>query len=204
MYPGERFNSATHLFGLALAIAGSVVLLSHAMRSGNGLKVLGISVFALSMIALYSSSTLYHSLRGPAKARWAKADRCAVYLMIAGTYTPFALCMSQGPWSGTLLAIIWLLALSGMLKELWWSNRRASSLPLYLALGWAAVFAVVPLVKKLHEQGLFWLILGGVFYTVGVAFYAFDQRWRHAHGVWHLFVLSGTTSHYFAMLNYLV
>ncbi|HEX5311957.1 PAQR family membrane homeostasis protein TrhA [Aquabacterium sp.] len=204
MYPGERFNSATHLIGVILAIAGSIVLLIQAVKSGNLWKIGAVSVFGLSMIALYGASTIYHSTRGPAKERWAKVDHCAIYVLIAGTYTPFSLITLQGTWGTALLTVVWTLAFAGIAKELRWGRERVSSVPLYLLMGWACVAVASPLIHALQTQGLVWLVTGGLLYTVGVIFYVMDTRWRHAHGVWHLFVLGGTASHYFTVLKFLV
>lgn len=204
MYPGERFNSITHLAGALLAVVGSAALVAQAIPTGNAWKIVGVSVFGLSMVLLYAASTLYHSLRGPAKQIWAKVDHCAIYLLIAGTYTPFSLIALEGTWRWAMLAAIWALALLGIAKELWLGRERIPSVPLYLAMGWLGITAVVPLARRLSEQGLMWLLLGGALYTVGVLFYAMDGRWRHSHGVWHLFVLGGTTSHYVTVMRFLV
>lgn len=204
MRQGERFNCATHLLGVVLAIAGSLVLLRHAARSGNDLKIAAASVFGLSMIALYAASTLYHGSQGPSKALWARVDRCTIYILIAGTYTPFALITLHGHGGLPLLSAIWGLCVLGAAKELAWNDDRVSSLPIYLVMGWLAVAAAVPLMRGLNEHGVFGLLAGGLLYTVGVIFYALDQRWRHAHGVWHLFVLAGTASHYLTVLNFVV
>ncbi|HIV71119.1 MAG TPA: hemolysin III family protein [Candidatus Aquabacterium excrementipullorum] len=204
MYPGERFNSVTHLAGAVLALAGSAALVAQAIPTGDVWKIVGVSVFGLSMVLLYAASTLYHSLRGPAKQWWAKADHCAIYLLIAGTYTPFALIGLQGTWRWALLSAIWALALLGIAKELWLGREKVPSVPLYLLMGWLGITAVVPLAHSLSTTGLMWLLAGGLFYTVGVVFYAMDGRWRHSHGVWHLFVLGGTTSHYVTVMRFLV
>ena len=204
MYPGERFNSVTHLAGAVLALAGSAALVAQAIPTGDVWKIVGVSVFGLSMVMLYAASTLYHSLRGPAKQWWAKADHCAIYLLIAGTYTPFALIGLQGTWRWALLSAIWALALLGIAKELWLGREKVPSVPLYLLMGWLGITAVVPLAHSLSTTGLMWLLAGGLFYTVGVVFYAMDGRWRHSHGVWHLFVLGGTTSHYVTVMRFLV
>jgi hemolysin III len=204
MYPGERFNSITHLAGALLAVVGSAALVAQAIPTGDTWKIVGVSVFGLSMVLLYAASTLYHSLRGPAKQIWAKVDHCAIYLLIAGTYTPFSLIALEGTWRWAMLAAIWALALLGIAKELWLGRERIPSVPLYLTMGWLGITAVVPLARRLSEQGLMWLLLGGALYTVGVLFYAMDGRWRHSHGVWHLFVLGGTTSHYVTVMRFLV
>ena len=204
MYPGERFNSFTHLAGAVLAVAGSAVLVAQASPTRDTWKILGVSVFGLTMVLLYAASTLYHSLQGPAKQFWAKMDHCAIYLLIAGTYTPFALIGLQGTWRWALLSAIWALALLGIAKELWLGRDKVPSVPLYLLMGWLGITAVVPLAHSLSTEGLVWLLVGGLFYTVGVIFYAMDGRWRHSHGVWHLFVLGGTASHYVTVMRFLV
>lgn len=202
MHHGERFNSLTHLLGLALAIAGSVVLIGQAMRTGEALRIASHSVFALTMVVLYAASTLYHSTRGPHKARWAKVDHCAIYLLIAGTYTPFALITLQGPLGWGLFAFEWALALVGIGKELWWGRDTVPSVPLYVLMGWAGIAAWAPLAQGLQDPGWRWLLTGGLLYTLGIAFYALDTRLRHAHGIWHLFVLGGTASHYVTVLRF--
>lgn len=204
MYPGERFNSFTHLAGAVLAVAGSAALVAQAIPTRDTWKILGVSVFGLTMVLLYAASTLYHSLQGPAKQFWAKMDHCAIYLLIAGTYTPFALIGLQGIWRWALLSAIWALALLGIAKELWLGRDKVPSVPLYLLMGWLGITAVVPLAHSLSTEGLVWLLIGGLFYTVGVIFYAMDGRWRHSHGVWHLFVLGGTASHYVTVMRFLV
>ena len=204
MYPGERFNSFTHLAGAVLAVAGSAALVAQAIPTRDTWKILGVSVFGLTMVLLYAASTLYHSLQGPAKQFWAKMDHCAIYLLIAGTYTPFALIGLQGTWRWALLSAIWALALLGIAKELWLGRDKVPSVPLYLLMGWLGITAVVPLAHSLPTEGLVWLLIGGLFYTVGVIFYAMDGRWRHSHGVWHLFVLGGTASHYVTVMRFLV
>jgi hemolysin III len=193
---GERLNSLTHLFGLALTAAGSVLLISRSTSGGDRLRLLGVSVFSLSMIALYASSTLFHAARGPAKARWAKADHCAIYALIAGTYTPFALITLRGPLGWGLFAVIWALALLGVCKELWWDRGALPAVPLYLLMGWCGLAAGGPLVHRLHGPGWMWLLGGCLLYSFGVLFYARSHRVRHAHGIWHLFVLGGTACHF--------
>lgn len=202
MYHGERFNSVTHLLGLALAVMGSGVLVAQALAQGHTLKLVSFSIFGLSMILLYGASTLYHSIRGPAKERWAKVDHCAIYLLIAGTYTPFTLVTLNGPLGWSLFAFVWTLALVGICKELWWGRDTVPSVPLYVLMGWCGVAAGVPLMKGLQDTGWLWLLGGGVLYTVGIVFYALDTRLRHSHGIWHLFVLGGTASHYVTVLKF--
>jgi len=203
MYHGERLNSATHLLGLALAIAGSAVLVAQAVQGGDALKVLSFSIFGLTMIVLYAASTLYHSTRGASKERWAKVDHCAIYLLIAGTYTPFTLVTLHGTLGWSVFALEWTLAAIGIGKELWWGRDTVPSVPLYVLMGWAGIAAAMPLFNGLREQGWIWLLAGGLLYTVGIIFYAIDTRMRHAHGIWHLFVLGGTATHYVTVLRFM-
>jgi hemolysin III len=202
MYHGERFNSFTHLTGLVLAVAGAALLITKSSLQGDAWKIVGSSIFSASMVLLYGASSLYHSVRGKAKKVLVKLDHCAIYLLIAGTYTPFALVTLRGPWGWSLFGVVWGLAVLGIIKELCFGRDRFPSVPLYLAMGWLAVVAAVPLVRELPGAGLVWLIAGGLFYTAGILFYANDERWRHAHGIWHLFVLGGTACHYMAVLLY--
>jgi hemolysin III len=203
MYHGERLNSVTHFLGLALAVVGSAVLVSQAIEVGGALRIASYSVFCLTMVALYAASTLYHSARGATKERWAKADHCAIYLLIAGTYTPFTLLAIKGPLGWGIFAFEWLLALVGIGKELWWGRDTVPSVPLYVLMGWAGIAAAMPLFNGLREQGWIWLLAGGLLYTVGIVFYAIDTRMRHAHGIWHLFVLGGTATHYVTVLRFM-
>lgn len=202
MYHGERFNSYSHLAGLLLATGGSAWLIVQAALRGDAWQVVSFSIFAASMVLLYGASTLYHSVRGAAKKVMVKFDHCAIYVLIAGTYTPFTLVTLRGPWGWALFGTVWGLAVIGIVKELCIGRERVPSVPLYVAMGWMAIVAVVPLVRELPNAGLAWLVAGGLLYTIGIVFYANDERWKHAHGVWHLLVLGGTASHYCAVLLY--
>lgn len=194
MYHGERFNSFTHLAGLAGAVAATVLLIVQAAEHAGARAVVSFAIFGACMVLLYLASTVYHSTRGTLKAAWAKADHCAIYLLIAGTYTPFTLVSLRGALGWWMFGAVWTLAALGIAKELIW-GRRWPSVPIYLLMGWLGVVALVPLVRQLHLDGALWLLAGGVLYTVGVIFYAKDDEWPHAHGIWHLFVLGGTASH---------
>jgi hemolysin III len=202
MYHGERLNSLTHLLGLALAVVGSAALVAQALEDGGALKLVSFSVFGLTMVLLYAASSLYHTAQGPSKERWAKVDHCAIYLLIAGTYTPFTLVSLHGPLGWSLFAFVWLLAAVGIAKELWWGRETVPSVPLYVLMGWCGIAAASSLMDALQGEGLAWLLAGGVLYTVGIVFYALDTRMRHAHGIWHLFVLGGTASHYVTVMRY--
>jgi hemolysin III len=202
MYHGERFNSWTHALGLALSVLGAAALMQEALKHGHWRHVVGFGAFGLTMVVLYGASTLYHSTQGARKALWAKADHCAIYLLIAGTYTPFALLTLHGPLGWGLLAFVWVLAAIGVCKELWWGRDTVPSVPLYVLMGWCGIVASKPLVEGLHQQGWIWLLAGGLLYSVGIAFYALSDRVKHAHGVWHLFVLGGTASHFVTVMNF--
>ena len=201
MYHGERFNSISHLVGAGLALAGAVVLVGVAAHLGDPWKIVSFSIYGAMLVALYVASTLYHSVRGHAKAVLRKLDHCSIYLLIAGSYTPFALVSLRGPWGWSLLGVVWGLALLGILQEIWFAKgARVLSLVIYVLMGWLALVAVSPLWDALTPLGFAWLAAGGAFYTVGIVFYATDHKVRHGHGVWHLFVLAGSSCHFFTVL----
>ena len=205
MYHGERFNGISHLVGAALALAGLVVLVVFASLQGDPWKIVSFSIYGASLFLLYTLSTLYHSLRGRAKQIFRKLDHVAIYLLIAGTYTPFTLVTLRGPWGWSLFVTIWVLAIVGIIvdsrhKE----GSRAIQMVIYLLMGWLILAAMYPLVQALPKGGLVLLVLGGVFYTSGIIFYALDGKMKHAHGIWHLFVLAGSISHYLAVLLYIL
>ena len=203
MYHGERFNSISHLVGAALAVAGSALLIVLAARLGDPWKIVGFSVYGAMLVALYVFSTLYHSVRGRAKDVLRKFDHCAIYLLIAGSYTPFTLVSLRGAWGWSLLGVVWGLALLGILQEIWLAKgARVLSLLIYVLMGWLALVAVSPLWLALTPAGFAWLAAGGACYTVGIIFYATDHKLRHGHGLWHLFVLGGSSCHFFTLLLY--
>ncbi|AOW15090.1 hemolysin III [Hydrogenophaga crassostreae] len=203
MLVGERFNSISHGVGAVLALIGATVLITLAALLADPWKIVGFSVYGVALVLLYLASTLYHALRGRAKAVFQKIDHCSIYLLIAGSYTPFALISLRGPWGWTLLGIVWSLALLGMAQEIWLARgARVWSMVIYLLMGWLAMVAVVPLWQALTPAGFAWLAAGGACYTLGIAFYATDHKLRHGHGVWHLFVLGGSTCHFLTLLLY--
>ena len=203
MYRGERLNGVTHLGGTLLAAVGVAMLVSTAVQQGDPWKVVGFAVYGTALILLYVISTLYHSTRGRAKSALRKLDHCAIYLLIAGTYTPFALVTLRGPWGWTLFGLAWGLAVLGIAQEfIFGRGARIGSLVIYAIMGWMALVAIMPLAQRLGAAGLSWLLAGGLFYTGGIAFYALDARVRHFHGVWHLFVLSGSICHFVAIALY--
>ena len=205
MYHGEKFNALTHLAGALLALAGTVALIVLAGRGGDPWKIVGVSIYGATLVLLYSFSTLYHSLRGPAKDLLRKLDHFSIYLLIAGTYTPFCLVTLRGPWGWSLFGVVWGLAAIGIVQELRPAQgARILSVAIYVVMGWVALAALVPLLRVLGPAGFAWLAGGGVLYTVGIVFYALDDRLRHAHGVWHLFVLAGSAAHYVAILRHVL
>jgi hemolysin III len=204
-FHGEKFNALTHLAGAALALGGAVLLIVLAALTGDPWKVVSVSIYGVTLVLLYSISTLYHGLRGRAKNVMQKLDHLSIYLLIAGTYTPFCLVTLRGPWGWTLFGIEWGLVLLGSLQEMWPANEaRILSVVIYVVMGWAAVIALHPLLDALGVAGFAWLAGGGLFYTIGIVFYALDTRVTHAHGVWHLFVIAGSAAHFFAVLHYVI
>lgn len=203
MYNGERFNSLSHLIGTVAATIGSAVLVVLAARQGDPWKIVSFGIYGTTLLLLYALSTLYHSLSGKAKNVFRKLDHYAIYLLIAGTYTPFTLVTLRGIWGWSLFFVIWGFAVLGIvLDSLPRKGKRIFPVVVYLLMGWLALIALDPLLRVLPLAGFAWLAAGGLFYTIGVIFYALDKRLRHAHGVWHLFVLAGSVSHYFAILFY--
>lgn len=200
MYKGERLNSITHLMGAALALVGMVLLVVHAVQLGDVLKIVAFSVYGMTLFLLYLLSTLYHSFRGRAKEILQKCDHAAIYLLIAGTYTPFLLVSLNGAWGWTLFAVIWTLAIAGITLDMLLKPRNEYlAIAIYIIMGWLCLVAVKPLLEALSPSGFLWLLAGGIFYTGGVVFYVFDHRKTYYHAIWHLFVMAGSTSHYFAV-----
>ena len=203
MVAGERFNSISHLVGTVLALVGASVLITQSALQADPWKIVAFSVYGAMLFALYLASTLYHALRGRAKAVFKKIDHCSIYLLIAGSYTPFALVSLRGPWGWSLLGAVWTLAVLGIVQEIWLARgERVLSLVIYVLMGWLALVAVVPLWQALTPAGFAWLAAGGACYTLGIVFYATDHKLRHGHGIWHLFVLAGSTCHFITMALY--
>ena len=203
MYEGERFNSISHLVGAVAAAAGLVALVMLAAQQGDPWRIVSFSIYGTTLLLLYTFSTLYHSLRGKAKKIFRMLDHYSIYLLIAGTYTPFTLVTIRGVWGWWLFGIIWGLAAIGIvLDSLPKKGRRILPIIIYLVMGWSCVAALKPLLEVLPMVGFYWLLAGGIFYTFGIIFYALDARVRHFHGVWHLFVLAGSISHYVTIFFY--
>ena len=205
MYHGERFNAWTHLVGTALSVTGTIMLIVMAAAMGDPWKIVSVSIFGGTLILLYSASTLYHSVRGRAKEILQKLDHFSIYLLIAGTYTPFCLVTLRGTWGWAMFGIVWGLAIVGILQEIKpRSEARILSLVIYAIMGWVIIIAVKPLLDNIDTAGFVWLVTGGLLYTFGIVFYAFDTRFRHWHGIWHLFVIGGSLAHYFAIAFYVI
>ena len=205
MYHGERFNAWTHLVGALLACAGAVWLLPLASLDGELRKIISVAIYGLTLVLLYSISTLYHSVQGRAKVLMRKLDHLSIYLLIAGSYTPFCLVTLEGAWGWTLFGIVWTLAIIGVLQEIKpRSEARVLSIVIYAVMGWIVLIAVKPLIAALGMAGFIWLAGGGVLYTVGIIFFAYDSRFRHWHGIWHLFVMGGSLMHFVAVLRYVL
>ena len=205
MYYGEKFNAWTHLAGTLLAIPCVVVLIVLAALEGDPWKVVSVSIYGTTLILLYSFSTLYHSLRGRAKIILRKLDHHSIYLLIAGSYTPFCLVTLRGPWGWSLFGVVWGLTVFGNLQELrHQAGARTLSLLIYSLMGWLVLVAVVPMLHALGLAGFAWIAAGGLFYTIGIVFYVLDTRLPHSHGIWHLFVIAGSAAHYVAILRYVL
>jgi len=204
MIRGERFNSISHLVGAALALAGAVVLVVVASRGGDAYRIVSFSIYGTTLFLLYLMSTLYHGLpQGRAKRVFRVLDHQAIYLLIAGSYTPFTLVSLNGGVGWWMFGAIWGLAVLGLvLDALPLRGARVLPMVIYLVMGWLIVLALKPLLAVLPRAGFVWLLTGGLFYTSGIVFYALDQRYPWMHGVWHLFVLAGSVSHYVAILVY--
>ncbi|RYF37755.1 MAG: hemolysin III family protein [Comamonadaceae bacterium] len=205
----EIANSISHGLALLAAVVAAPFLVLNAVRHGDALDITGAGIFAATTVLLYFTSMLYHALplqrAARAKGVFQVLDHSAIYLLIAGTYTPFTLGVLRGPWGWTLFGLVWAMALGGVAVKAFAGIRwpRLSTL-LYLAMGWIAVIAVKPMWELIPGWGLFWLLAGGLAYTAGVGFFATDSRLRYGHFVWHLFVAMGTACHVVAVLGYAI
>ena len=202
--PGEETaNSVSHGVGFLAAVASAPVLVLSAVRHGGVARIAGASIFAATTVLLFLTSTLYHSLpRNRAKRVFQVLDHAAIFLMIAGTYTPFTLGVLRGAWGWTLFGLVWSLALAGVVLTAVGGVRYPKlTTGLYLAMGWLILVAVKPLWLRMPSEGLLWLFAGGIAYTAGVVFYA-AKRVRYSHFVWHLFVIAGATCHFIAVLRF--
>jgi len=205
VYRGERLNSISHLVGAVAGLVGLVVLVAFAARQGDPWKIVSFSIYGTTLLFMFVVSTLYHSLPGRAKSVFLIMDYHAIYLLIAGTYTPFTLVTLRGPWGWSIFGVIWTLALVGIvIDSIYRGGRRIIPLVIYLVMGWLILIALKPLMAKLHFWGFLFLLIGGLLYTFGVIFFIYDNRVKHFHGVWHLFVLAASITHYFTVFYYVL
>jgi len=202
----ELANAISHGIGFLFALASLPILVAFAARHGSAVNVVAASVFAATMIVLYMVSALYHALPAGRGKTWLnRLDHAAIYVFIAGSYTPFVLGVLHGAWGWSLFGVVWGVAAVGVTAKLF--NRLKHPLwstGLYVAMGWVALVAVQPMLQRMPGAGLAWLVAGGLAYTLGAVVFLFDSRLRYAHFVWHLFVLGGSTCHFFAALWYAV
>lgn len=197
----ELANAVTHGIGLILSLAGFVILLVLAAMHGSAWHIVGCGIYGATLVCLYGASTLYHGIPSPRLKRTLKIfDHCAIYLLIAGTYTPFLLVNLRGGWGWSLFGIIWGLALAGILLKFWFVDHfQILSTTVYLLMGWLAVIVVKPLLIMVPAVGLIWLLAGGLLYTTGIVFFAW-KKIPYNHVIWHVFVMAGSACHYFAVL----
>jgi len=200
----ELAHSVTHGMGWIASLVGLVVLMISAVRSGDPWTIGACAVYAVTLVLLYAASTLYHALSGTrARHVFHVLDHSAIFLLIAGTYTPFALVTLRGPWGWTIFCLVWSLAVAGVtLKAVFGPKWPILSTSIYIAMGWTVVIAVKPLLAAMPPGAIAWLVAGGLAYTGGVTFFAWT-RLRYSHAIWHLFVLTGSICHYIVILRYI-
>lgn len=200
----EKANTLTHALGLLMAIAGLTVLLRSVVDDPDNWRRASFLIYGLSLVFLFASSTFYHGTTNYRTKRILQiVDHIAIYLLIAGTYTPFLLIPLRGVWGWTLLTIIWTMAISGSILKFWYTGQyNRVSTAFYLGMGWLAIFAIKPMVESVPTASLVWLLIGGLCYTFGVYFYI-KSSWRYHHAIWHLFVLAGSACHYISISRYL-
>ena len=201
----EIAHGVTHGIGALLAIAGLAVLTARAAVHGDVWQMVSVSVFGAALVLMYAASTLFHSIPLPNTKRVFRVlDHCLIYVLIAGTYTPFTLVTLRGPWGWSLFGAVWGLALAGIVFKVFTTGRfEKLSLAVYLIMGWCVLLAVKPLMAALPEGGLWLLLAGGLSYSIGTIFYRWESL-RYHHAIWHLFVLGGSVAHYFAVLLYVI
>jgi hemolysin III len=209
MQHGEKFNTVSHLLGAFIALPGILFLIILAVQTGDPWKIISTSIYGFTLVLLYMLSSLYHGHGGRFKKHFQKLDHLSIYLLIAGTYTPYMLVTLRGVWGWSILGVVWGLALIGMIIDLLpkdpdKKDKRIIQLGIYLIMGWLVIIPLQPLAEKLAINGVFLLGLGGVLYTVGVVFFVLDGKVKHAHGIWHLFVIGGSVSHYASITAYVI
>jgi len=204
VYKEEIANVITHGLGLALSVAALVLLVVFASLQADAWKIVSFSIYGVSLVVLYLASTLFHGAKNlRKKVKLNKFDHSAIYVLIAGTYTPFTLVTLRGPWGWTIFGIVWGLAIAGIIYKIYFysAKYRAISAIIYILMGWIIVIAIKPLVNNLSTPGLIWLIVGGLSYSLGVIFYLW-RKLPYSHPIFHLFVLGGSIAHFFGILLY--
>lgn len=201
----EIANALTHGLGAAAALVAGAVLITLVALHGDGWQLAGAIVFCTALLLLYIASTLYHAIPHPvAKARLKVFDHCAIYVLIAGTYTPFTLIGLRGAWGWSMFALVWSLAVAGVVFKLFFTGRfKLVSTLIYIAMGWMVMIAIVPMTRALDAWALGWLFAGGIAYTAGTFFYM-SRRIRYAHAIWHSFVIGGSTCHFLAVASHVL
>lgn len=201
MPKGERFNVYSHLIASVGALAGLVILIVHASLYADVWKIVSVSIYGTALVTVFVMSTIYHAVKGRTKDIFRYFDHCAIYLLIAASYTPYALVTLRGGWGWSIFGVSWGLAVIGIIQEILIGKRtQFFSMLLYVLMGWLMLVAVKPIFSTLSTLGLLWLILGGILYTLGIVFFVLDEKVKHAHGIWHLFVIAGATCHYISIL----
>ncbi len=201
MHRGERFNSISHLVGAIFALTGLVLLVVMSSLQGDPWKIVSFSIYGTTLLLVYLNSTFYHSCQGRTKAVFQKLDHLSIYLLIAGTYTPLTLVTLRGGWGWSLFGVIWGLALLGIILEFLLTRyKKPITIGIYATMGWLVLVAIRPLWISLPGLGLIFLVIGGVFYTIGIYFYVSKDKIPHSHGIWHLFVIAGSFFHFLTML----
>jgi len=200
----EFLNAITHAIGFILATFGSIILLSRSLQERNLLRIGSYLIYCTGLLTLYLASTMYHSAKDPGlKKRLNVFDHSAIYLLIAGTYTPISLLSIGGIWGIVLLCVVWIIAVTGIIMKFFFTGRYSLiSTAAYLLMGWVVIFAIKPLIDSMVTPGLLWLLAGGIFYTSGAIFYQ-RKKMKYNHVIFHLFVLSGSLCHYITILNYI-
>ena len=209
MHHGERFNTISHLLAALCALPGAIILIMLAAKTGDPWKIVSVSIYGVSLFVLYFFSTLYHGHTGRFKKHLQKFDHLSIYLLIAGTYTPYMLVTLRGAWGWSILGVVWGLAVIGMALDLWprktdKEDRRIIQLLIYLVMGWLIIIPLKPLMEHLPGDGVMLLTVGGLLYSFGVIFFVLDHRLKHAHGIWHLFVIGGSVSHFISIGAYVI
>jgi hemolysin III len=201
----ERANVLTHAFGAAFSVIGMFILVTVSMQHGNAWHVTGTLVFGIALVLLYTISTLYHLVRRPEAKQWLrKCDHAGIFLLIAGSYTPFLLVTLRGPLGWVILAVIWMLGLLGIVLKFWFAGHfRVLSTAVYIVMGWLVLLVMRPLLEVLPVSGVWLLVAGGLFYTGGAVFYLW-KRLPYHHAIWHLFVVAGSVCHWYTVFEYVV